>query len=169
MLYDAREGHSRLLNLTDGMNHGGLFGYVALDMENFRRWVAGIIGATGNQALNNNGYIIYFSDRRGDHNENLADAPETGDTASKTRSTRRRWPGRKPTCSRPARTSTRTERSRPTARRRTRWRCRRWPLIPIMGFDGARGRGCPLGPRQHWRRSTRRAAGWRARSCSGAR
>ena len=32
------------------MNAGGLFGYVALDVNNFRRWVAGAIGATGNQA-----------------------------------------------------------------------------------------------------------------------
>ncbi len=60
------------------MNAGGVFGYVAIDCNNFRRWVAGAIGATGNQALNNNGYIIYFSDRRGDHDENLADI-ETGE------------------------------------------------------------------------------------------
>ena len=60
------------------MNAGGLMGYVAIDMDNFRRWVTGAIGATGTQALNNNGYIIYFSDRRGDHNENLGDI-ETGE------------------------------------------------------------------------------------------
>ncbi len=79
MLYDPREGSSRLLPVNSGMNMGGLFSYVALDANNFRRWVGGAIGATGNQALNNNGYIIYFSDRRGDHNENIVGDPETGE------------------------------------------------------------------------------------------
>jgi hypothetical protein len=80
-LFDAREGNSReqLPVATAGMNTGGLFGYVALDANNFRRWVAGTIGATGNQALNNNGYIVYFSDRRGDHNETIVGDPETGE------------------------------------------------------------------------------------------
>ena len=87
-LFDAREGNTRLQNVcaapcaapaaTDGLHAGGLMGYVALDMENFRRWVTGAIGATGGQALNLNGYIVYFSDRRGDHDENNGDA-ETGE------------------------------------------------------------------------------------------
>jgi hypothetical protein len=78
MLFDAREGNTRLLATNAGMNMGGLFGYVALDAGNFSQWVAGAIGATGNQALNNNGYIIYFSDRRGDHDETAGDV-ETGE------------------------------------------------------------------------------------------
>ncbi|MBY0494820.1 MAG: hypothetical protein K2Y23_11450 [Cyanobacteria bacterium] len=80
-LFDAREGNSRLLPVTDGMNEGGIMGYVALDMDNFRQWVAGTgayAAGTGNQALNINGYIIYFSDRRGDHNETAGDV-ETGE------------------------------------------------------------------------------------------
>lgn len=88
LLFDPREGNSRLLATNAGMNEGGLFTYVALDANNFRRWVSGTIGATGNQALNNNGYIIYFSDRRGDHKqvgdtawvaEDLTTDPETGE------------------------------------------------------------------------------------------
>lgn len=79
MLFDAREGGTRLVATNTGLSHGGLFGYVAVDMDNFRRWVAGTIGATGNQALNNNGYIIYFSDRRGDHDETQVGDPETGE------------------------------------------------------------------------------------------
>lgn len=79
LLYDAREGSSRLLDVADGIRHGGLFSYVALDGDNFRRWVGGAIGTTGNVALNNNGYIIYFSDRRGDHNETVVGDPETGE------------------------------------------------------------------------------------------
>ncbi len=74
-LYDAREGSTRLLATGDGMSAGGVFSYVALDVDNFRRWVAGTIpavGNTGSLALNNNGYIVYFSDRRGDHHESDA-------------------------------------------------------------------------------------------------
>lgn len=86
-IFDAREGNSRPIPVLSGMNVGGVLSYVALDVNNFRRWVTGAIGATGTQALNNNGYIVYFSDRRGDHKapgdvawpgEILADNPETG-------------------------------------------------------------------------------------------
>jgi hypothetical protein len=79
VLYDAREGGSRLVATTTGVSEGGLFSYVTIDASNFRRWVGGTIGVTGNQALNSNGYIIYFSDRRGDHNENVVGDPETGE------------------------------------------------------------------------------------------
>jgi hypothetical protein len=93
-IFDAREGNSRFLPILpaaggpSGMNTGGLFSYVALDVNNFRRWVTGAIPGTGTQALNNNGYIVYFSDRRGDHKapgdapwpgEVLANNPETGE------------------------------------------------------------------------------------------
>jgi hypothetical protein len=78
MLFDAREGSTRLVATDAGMNEGGLFGYVAIDMGNFNRWVTGALAGTGNQTYNNNGYIIYFSDRRGDHDENNGDI-ETGE------------------------------------------------------------------------------------------
>lgn len=66
-LYDAREASTRLLGATDPLRAGGIFSYVAFDVNNYRRWLAGAIGATGNQSLNNNGFIVYFSDRRGNH------------------------------------------------------------------------------------------------------
>jgi hypothetical protein len=66
-IFDAREGNTRLLATNAGMNVGGIFTHVALDVDNYRRWLAGTIGATGNQSLSNNGYIVYFSDRRGNH------------------------------------------------------------------------------------------------------
>ncbi len=82
-LYDAREGKFRDDGsvagvLSSPMLMGGVMQYVSLDVNNLRRWFAGTIGATGNQARNNNGYIVYFSDRRGDHDENNADR-ETGE------------------------------------------------------------------------------------------
>jgi hypothetical protein len=78
-LYDAREGQFRTVATTTAMQMGGVVSYVALDVANLKRWLAGAIGATGTQALNNNGYIVYFSDRRGDHNEGVGGDPETGE------------------------------------------------------------------------------------------
>ena len=85
-LYDTREGNYRTVATTgsgSAMRVGGVMGYVALDTANLARWFAGSIpatGATGNTAWNNNGYIVYFSDRRGDHNEDAGSAhPETGE------------------------------------------------------------------------------------------
>ncbi len=77
LLFDAREGFQRLRDDTDGLYMAGLMGYVAFDANNFRRWVAGTFGSTGTQTFNNNGYIIYFSDRRGDHNESHATIAHT--------------------------------------------------------------------------------------------
>jgi hypothetical protein len=77
-LYDTREGTYRPgSGFVSGMTVGGMMGYIALDVNNLRRWLAGSIGSTGTQAANVNGYIVYFSDRRGDHNENNSDV-ETG-------------------------------------------------------------------------------------------
>jgi hypothetical protein len=68
-LFDTREADFRNLVTTAPMNLGGVMHYVALDVGNLKRWLAGTIGTTGATALNSNGYIVYFSDRRGDHNE----------------------------------------------------------------------------------------------------
>jgi hypothetical protein len=75
-LYDAREGQFRD-GLADGnMRVGGIMHYIELDMNNLRRWLRGQIGASGGNARNENGFIIYFSDRR--NNRNTA-GRETGE------------------------------------------------------------------------------------------
>jgi hypothetical protein len=79
VLYDAREGVYRDVATTAQMTMGGVMNYVAIDIGNLKRWFSGAIGTTGNQALNNNGYIVYFTDRRGNHNDAAAGAPETGE------------------------------------------------------------------------------------------
>jgi hypothetical protein len=79
VLFDAREASFRDLADTAPMTMGGVMNYVAIDVGNLKRWFAGEIGTTGAQALNNNGYIVYFSDRRGNHNDALLGAPETGE------------------------------------------------------------------------------------------
>jgi hypothetical protein len=63
-LYDTREGQTR-----DGLSGstiylGGIIHYIELDVDNLRRWLAGQIGSSGTQVKNDNGYIVYFSDRR---------------------------------------------------------------------------------------------------------
>jgi hypothetical protein len=79
VLFDNREGYYRLQPTTSlNMDMGGVMNYISIDVANLRRWFAGQIGATGAQALNNNGFIVYFSDRRGDHQDASAGAPERG-------------------------------------------------------------------------------------------
>ncbi len=67
-LYDTREGTYREVATTAAMTMGGIMHYVELDVLNLKRWFAGTIGTTGNQAWNNNGFIVYFSDRRTNRN-----------------------------------------------------------------------------------------------------
>ncbi len=74
-LYDPREG-----NVRDGITNtdlvlGGIMSYVELDVNNLRRWILGQIGTTGTLTRNENGYIIYFSDRRNNKSNVAADCP----------------------------------------------------------------------------------------------
>ncbi len=77
VLFDTREAL-----LRDGtaaaapMEFGGIMHYIELDAHNLSRWFQGAIGATGSTALNVNGYVVYFSDRRGNAN---ALGQETGE------------------------------------------------------------------------------------------
>ncbi len=77
-LYDPREGHFRdgLADTTSNLALGGIMHYVELDVNNLRRWLLGQIGANGTNAKNENGFIVYFSDRR--NNKNAA-GQETGE------------------------------------------------------------------------------------------
>jgi hypothetical protein len=79
VLYDAREGVYRDVATNAQMTMGGVINYVALDVANLTRWLTGAIGATGNQTLDQNGFIVYFSDRRGNHDDTQVGAPETGE------------------------------------------------------------------------------------------
>jgi hypothetical protein len=72
-MYDPREGETRdnnpALPFVGGPSCavGGVMNVIELDMDNLRRWINGAIGVSG-PAVNNtaqNGYVVYFSDRRG--------------------------------------------------------------------------------------------------------
>ena len=80
VLYDTREGNVRdeLSSSSTVMTLGGLMHYVALDVNNLRQWLAGAIGTSGTQVLNQNGYIVYFSDRRSNRNASNAETGEYG-------------------------------------------------------------------------------------------
>ena len=69
-LYDAREGEIRDLRLGAGNSNcaiGGIINIVELDVGNLKRWLEGTTGATGTdvESVSQNGYVFYFSDRRG--------------------------------------------------------------------------------------------------------
>jgi Tfp pilus assembly protein PilX len=75
-LYDDREGHPRDTNLATAANCNinGIMNAVEIDVGNLRRWLgrpaangAGVIAGSGTQVdfVQQNGYVLYFSDRRG--------------------------------------------------------------------------------------------------------
>ena len=70
-MYDAREGEVRdkdlgATNKTCAV--GGVMNLVELDVNNLKRWLAGTIVGSGSltEYASQNGYILYFSDRRGE-------------------------------------------------------------------------------------------------------
>jgi hypothetical protein len=81
VMFDPREGLQRDAAPANPnfVVLGGVMHYIALDATNLTRWFQGAIGASGNTALNVNGYSVYFSDRR---NNNNALSLETGDYGS---------------------------------------------------------------------------------------
>jgi hypothetical protein len=73
-LYDPREA---VLRDTEpaSMQFGGIMHYIELDARNLSRWFSGAMppsscspSCSGTNALNVNGYTVYFSDRRGNRN-----------------------------------------------------------------------------------------------------
>lgn len=66
--YDVREGEVR--DTAQGNNSctaGGVMNAVEIDVGNLKQWLAGNIGTSGASVnyASQNGYILYFSDRRG--------------------------------------------------------------------------------------------------------
>ena len=68
--YDAREGevrdNARVAN-DNSCSTMGVMNAVEIDVGNLQRWLSGAIGSSGTSVnyTNQNGYVLYFSDRRG--------------------------------------------------------------------------------------------------------
>ncbi|MGB6677378.1 MAG: hypothetical protein WBE44_11850, partial [Terriglobales bacterium] len=66
--YDPREGESRdTQQSNNSCTPNGVMNAVELDVGNLKAWLAGTTGVSGAQVdyISQNGYILYFSDRRG--------------------------------------------------------------------------------------------------------
>jgi hypothetical protein len=82
VLYDTREGNLRdtVPTADTRLYLGGVMHYVELDVTNLARWFTGAIAGTGGNAIHETGYVVYFSDRRG--NRNPATNTETAEFGS---------------------------------------------------------------------------------------
>jgi hypothetical protein len=70
-LYDTREGLARDNSLAgNAIVLSGVMNYVELDVKNLALWFTGVNGTSGPNAVNVSGYTVYFSDRRGDRQDN---------------------------------------------------------------------------------------------------
>jgi Tfp pilus assembly protein PilX len=71
--YDVREGEPRdndwstTIPSDNTCTANGVMNAVEIDVGNLKRWLAGTIGSSGTNvnSSNQNGYVLYFSDRRG--------------------------------------------------------------------------------------------------------
>ncbi len=68
--YDAREGENRdnsLAATDDSCTTAGVMNAVEIDVGNLKKWLTGATGSSGASVdyLAQNGYVLYFSDRRG--------------------------------------------------------------------------------------------------------
>ncbi|MCA1585818.1 MAG: hypothetical protein LC791_13965 [Acidobacteria bacterium] len=112
VLYDAREGMLRddenarpqagnpsnvagVAANQQRLYWGGVMHYVELDINNLRRWIRGEIGATANNSaaclngagpttcpMDVTGFVVYFSDRRGNRNFGADGVPAAGSDAN---------------------------------------------------------------------------------------
>ncbi len=71
-LYDVREGEYRDVSSSTSqtVRRIGVMNVIEVDVNNLRRWLEGTIGTSGTtvETQTQNGYIFYFSDRRGNSN-----------------------------------------------------------------------------------------------------
>jgi hypothetical protein len=89
VLYDPREGTRRESEDAAPANPditrpylGGLMHYVELDVNNLRRWLNGTTDGgfiAAGSTMNTTGWVVYFSDRRGNKNRGPDGVPRTAD------------------------------------------------------------------------------------------
>jgi hypothetical protein len=82
VLFDAREALQRDLSpATTNLILGGVMHYISLDVANLSKWLKGTApynASSGLAALSNNGFSVYFSDRRSNRNAANGETGEYG-------------------------------------------------------------------------------------------
>jgi hypothetical protein len=84
--YDAREGEPRdVIYNNNSCTTNGVMNAIELDVGNLKQWLLGNIGTSGTHVdyVQQNGYVLYFSDRRGmmyNPNSPLGSTTRTGDS-----------------------------------------------------------------------------------------
>ena len=84
VLFDPREGLTRDCwtggdcPAATAINLAGVMNYVEIDMNNLARWFTGTIGTKGAAPSGTAGYLLYFSDRRGNQVDSQNGSNETG-------------------------------------------------------------------------------------------
>jgi hypothetical protein len=82
VLYDSREGTRRETETGGNPYLSGVMHYVELDVNNLKKWLEGTSDGgfiTANSTMNVTGYVLYFSDRRGNKNRGLDNVARTAD------------------------------------------------------------------------------------------
>jgi hypothetical protein len=65
-MYEAREGEFREnQRVTTSCSIGGVLNLVEIDVRNLQKWLAGSASGVNTEFVSQNGYVLYFSDRRG--------------------------------------------------------------------------------------------------------
>src|SRR5262249_22569924 len=65
-MYETREGEFRENQRnTPNCSIGGVLNLVEIDVRNLQRWLAGVGSGPNTEYTSQNGYVLYFSDRRG--------------------------------------------------------------------------------------------------------
>jgi hypothetical protein len=82
VIFDTREALYRDVGPGNtNLYLGGVMHYVAIDAQNLAEWFKGMgvyAAGTGTQSLSDNGFSVYFSDRRGNRNESNQETAEFG-------------------------------------------------------------------------------------------
>lgn len=78
ILFDPREALVRDTSPGATLLLGGVMHYLMLDVRNLSRWFQGAIGASGASAFTNNGFTVYFSDRRNNRDDTGRETGEYG-------------------------------------------------------------------------------------------
>jgi len=79
-LFDARQGKLQDVEPvnTSTVQLGGVIHYIELDVRNLTSWFQGSIGSSGTSVLHTDGYIVFFSDRRGNRDAANRETGEYG-------------------------------------------------------------------------------------------